>query len=64
MGIERGPADDCPEAEVAADPGDGDGPADDDAAFTAFATAVAGTWPRGDRARIRSAGPVPGSRFA
>jgi hypothetical protein len=72
-GIERGPADERAEAEIAADvigadpaadPGDGDGPADDDAAFTAFATAVAGTWLRGDRARIRSAGPVPGSRFA
>ncbi|AKN74008.1 hypothetical protein QR97_33600 [Streptomyces sp. PBH53] len=72
-GIERGPADDRPEAEIAAGitgadpsagPGDGDGPADGDAEFAAFATAVAGTWLRGDRARVRSAGPVPGSRFA
>ncbi|MEU6669652.1 hypothetical protein [Streptomyces sp. NPDC046727] len=72
-GVERGPADDRPEAEVAAgitaadpaaDPGDGDGPADGDTEFTAFATAVAGTWLRGDRARVRSAGPVPSSRFA
>ncbi|UFR00600.1 hypothetical protein KBP30_05145 [Streptomyces sp. Go40/10] len=76
--LERGPADDRPEAEIAAeitgaDPaaaedgegdGNGDGPADGDAGFTAFATAVAGTWLRGDRARVRSAGPVPGSRFA
>ncbi|MEU5705524.1 hypothetical protein [Streptomyces flaveolus] len=72
-GGERGPADDRPEAEIAAgitaadptpDPGDGDGPADGDTEFAAFATAVRGTWLRGDRARVRSAGPVPGSRFA
>ncbi|WP_030640802.1 MULTISPECIES: hypothetical protein [Streptomyces] len=72
-GVERGPADDRPEAEIAAgitaadptpDPGDGDGPADGDTEFAAFATAVRGTWLRGDRARVRSAGPVPGSRFA
>ncbi|MFF8726843.1 tetratricopeptide repeat protein [Streptomyces sp. NPDC015171] len=72
-GVERGPADDRPEAEIAAgitaadpsaDPGDGAGPADGDAEFTAFATAVAGTWLHGDRARVRSTGPVPSSRFA
>ncbi|MEV5174387.1 hypothetical protein AB0L10_25675 [Streptomyces flaveolus] len=72
-GVERGPADDRPEAEIAAgitaadpapDPGDGDGPADGDTEFAAFATAVRGTWLRGERARVRSAGPVPGSRFA
>ncbi|MBL1084346.1 hypothetical protein JK359_20645 [Streptomyces actinomycinicus] len=72
-GVRRGPADDRPAAEIAAgivgadpapDPGDGEGPADDDAGFTAFATAVRDTWLRGDRARVRSAGPVPGSRFA
>ncbi|MBL1104125.1 hypothetical protein JK361_05810 [Streptomyces sp. 5-8] len=72
-GVERGPADDRPEAEIAAgitgadpsgDLGDGTGPADGDAEFTAFATAVGGTWLRGDRARVRSAGPVPSSRFA
>lgn len=72
-GVERGPADDRPEAEIAAevtaadpgaDPGDGEGPADDDAPFAAFAGAVRGTWLRGDRARVRSAGPVPSSRFA
>ncbi|MEU6594013.1 hypothetical protein ABZ923_33190 [Streptomyces sp. NPDC046881] len=79
-GVEQGPADDRPEAEVAAgitgadlsdgadgagdSAGDGAGPADGDAAFAAFATAVAGTWLRGDRARVRSAGPVPSSRFA
>ncbi|MGW3169454.1 hypothetical protein [Streptomyces sp. NPDC001153] len=48
----------------AADPGDGAGPADDDARFAAFAGAVQGTWLRGDRACVRSAGPVPSSRFA
>ncbi|WP_030348370.1 hypothetical protein [Streptomyces sp. NRRL S-1022] len=72
-GVEQGPADDRPEAEVAAGitgaglsdgAGDGTGPADGDAEFAAFATAVAGTWLRGDRARVRSAGPVPSSRFA
>ncbi|MFF9765622.1 tetratricopeptide repeat protein [Streptomyces sp. NPDC014636] len=72
-GVERGPADDRPEAELAAgitgadpsaDPGDGAGPADADAEFTAFATAVGGTWLHGDRARVRSAGPVPSARFA
>ncbi|KOV78484.1 MULTISPECIES: hypothetical protein [unclassified Streptomyces] len=72
-GVERGPADDRPEAEIAAgitaadptpDPGDGDSPADGDTEFAAFATAVRGTWLRGERARVRSAGPVPGSRFA
>ncbi|MEV6838445.1 hypothetical protein AB0N17_28715 [Streptomyces sp. NPDC051133] len=72
-GVERGPADGRPEREIAAeivaadpagDPGDGEGPADTDAEFAAFATAVRGTWLRGDRARLRSAGPVPSSRFA
>ncbi|GHA30884.1 MULTISPECIES: hypothetical protein [Streptomyces] len=72
-GVERGPADDRPEAEIAAgitaadpspDPGDGDGPADGDTEFAAFATVVKGTWLRGERARVRSAGPVPSSRFA
>ncbi|MEW2286073.1 hypothetical protein [Streptomyces sp. NPDC047841] len=72
-GVEQGPADDRPEAEIAAgitaadpspDPGDGDGPADGDTEFAAFATAVKGTWLRGERVRVRSAGPVPSSRFA
>ncbi|MGW0210876.1 hypothetical protein ACWDZ8_35615, partial [Streptomyces sp. NPDC003233] len=63
-------AGDRPEAEIAAevtaaDPAaDGEGPADDDAPFAAFAGAVRGTWLRGDRARVGSAGPVPSSRFA
>lgn len=72
-GVEQGPADDRPEAELAAevtaadpaaDPGDGEGPADPDARFAAFARAVKDTWLRGDRARVRCAGPVASSRFA
>lgn len=71
--VERGPADDRPEAEIAdeitradpaADEGDGSGPADHDEAFAAFVTAVRGIWLRGDRARLPSAGPVASSRFA
>jgi hypothetical protein len=71
-GVERGPADDRPEAEIAAgivaadpaaDPGDGEGPADPDEAFAAFAGAVRGTWLSGARRRLDSAGPVPSSRF-
>ncbi|GGU96701.1 hypothetical protein GCM10010260_35390 [Streptomyces filipinensis] len=70
---ERGPAYDRPEAEIAAGvtaaapaagPGHGEGPGDHDAESTACARAVRGTWLRGDRARVRSAGPVPSSRFA
>ncbi|MEU0007865.1 hypothetical protein ABZ079_27165 [Streptomyces sp. NPDC006314] len=72
-GVERGPADGRTAAEIAAgivgadpaaDPGDGEGPEDTDAEFAAFATAARSTWLRGDRARVRSAGPVPSSRFA
>ncbi|MGW2029818.1 hypothetical protein [Streptomyces sp. NPDC001811] len=72
-GVGRAPADGRPEEEIAAgitaadpspDPGDGDGPADAATQFAAFATAVEGTWPCGERARVRSAGPVPSSRFA
>lgn len=72
-GVERGPADGRTAAEVAAgivgadpaaDPGDGEGPEDADARFAAFAMAVRSTWLRGDRARVRSAGPVPSTRFA
>ncbi|MFI5683224.1 tetratricopeptide repeat protein [Streptomyces sp. NPDC051636] len=72
-GLEQGPADDRPDAEIAADitgadpaadEGDGSGPADHDEAFAAFVTAVRGTWLRGDRARLPSAGPVAGTRFA
>ncbi|MBQ1088542.1 hypothetical protein [Streptomyces sp. B93] len=72
-GVERGPADDRPDAVVAqdvtgADPepqqGDETAPADPDETLTAFATAVRGTWLRGDRAGLNSTGPVPSSRFA
>ncbi|MET7287970.1 hypothetical protein [Streptomyces sp. NPDC005573] len=71
-GVERGPADDRPEAEIAAsvtaaDPGagdgDGEGSADTDESFTAFVTAVRDTWLDGPRTRLTSAGPVPISRF-
>ncbi|WP_330462071.1 hypothetical protein OIB37_33590 [Streptomyces sp. NBC_00820] len=72
-GVERGPADDRPEAEIAAsvtaadlavEDGDDEGPADTDEAFTAFVAAVRGTWLNGPRTRLTSAGPVPSSRFA
>ncbi|WP_424213792.1 hypothetical protein ACN20G_17875 [Streptomyces sp. BI20] len=70
-GAERGPADERPEAEVAA------GilaaaasteaaellPADLDLRFTAFAASVAGLWLDGDRDRLMSTGPVPSNRF-
>jgi hypothetical protein len=71
--VAQAEADDRPEAEIAAeitgaepaaDAGDGTGPADTDAEFAAFATAVRGTWLHGERARVRSAGPVRSSRFA
>ncbi|MEU1407611.1 hypothetical protein ABZ471_35635 [Streptomyces sp. NPDC005728] len=72
-GVEQGPSDDRPEAEIAAritgadpaaDDGDGEGPADPDEAFAAFASAVRGTWLNGERTRLASVGPVPSSRFA
>ncbi|MCX5380454.1 hypothetical protein [Streptomyces sp. NBC_00091] len=68
----RGPADDRPEADIArdivtadpaADPGDGEGPADEDAAFQRFVAAVAPLWLGGSRAAVGSPGPVPSSRF-
>ncbi|MFE6281309.1 hypothetical protein [Streptomyces sp. NPDC057877] len=71
-GLERGPADDRPEAVIAeeivrADPapetGDDSAPADPDETFAAFVTAVRGNWLRGDRAGLRSTGPVASSRF-
>ncbi|RSS78275.1 hypothetical protein [Streptomyces sp. WAC06614] len=48
-----------------ADPGDGSAPADadTDAAFRAFATAVAPLWRTGPRAPIRSSGPVRSNSF-
>ncbi|KQX90863.1 hypothetical protein AB0K86_27305 [Streptomyces clavifer] len=71
-GMERGAADGRPEAEIAADitgadpvpdTGDDQTPADPLDALTDFASAVRGTWLRGDRARLRSSGPVASSRF-
>jgi tetratricopeptide (TPR) repeat protein len=71
--VERTPADDRPEEELAAeivradpspDPGDGETPDDSDATLTAFTTAVAVAWATGPRDRIASPGPVGSSRFA
>ncbi|MEW2416545.1 hypothetical protein AB0953_22860 [Streptomyces sp. NPDC046866] len=68
----RGPADGRPEAEIArdivtadpsADPGDGEGPADEDAAFRDFVTAVAPLWLTGPRTPLSSKGPVPSNHF-
>lgn len=72
-GVEQSEPDDRPDAEIAADiaaadpapaEGDEDAPADTDAAFTAFAAAVRGSWLQGPRDRVRSAGPVGSSRFS
>ncbi len=71
-GVERGEPDVRPEGVVAAevvgadptpDEGDGRTPADPVEGLTDFVSAVCGTWLRGERARLRSAGPVAGSRF-
>ncbi|MCX4759554.1 hypothetical protein OG562_00830 [Streptomyces sp. NBC_01275] len=71
-GLERGGADDRPEAEIAADivaadptpdAGDGDTPTDPVERLTDFVTAVRGTWLQGDRTRVKSSGPVRSSRF-
>lgn len=71
-GVERGEPDGRPEAEIAAeivaadpapDEGDGQTPADPVERLTDFVAAVRGTWLRGDRARVKSSGPVPSSRF-
>ncbi|MFF3835793.1 hypothetical protein ACFYXX_34100 [Streptomyces sp. NPDC002458] len=71
-GAERGEADGRPEAEIAADivgadptpdGGDGETPADPVEKLTDFVAAVRGTWLRGDRAGLRSSGPVASSRF-
>ncbi|WP_327270070.1 hypothetical protein OG233_26345 [Streptomyces sp. NBC_01218] len=71
--VERGPSDDRPAERIAAevvaaapaaDPGDGDGPADPDEVLEAFAASVRDTWLRGDRRRLGSSGPVRSSRFA
>ncbi|MEU9058647.1 hypothetical protein AB0D13_07070 [Streptomyces sp. NPDC048430] len=69
---ERSEADGRPEAEIAADivgadrtpdGGDGETPADPVEKLTDFVSAVRGTWLRGDRAGLRSPGPVTSSRF-
>lgn len=71
-GVDRLPADTRPETELASEivaasrettSGDGATPPDPDAAFASFATAVAPTWLRGPRDRVRAMGPVPSSRF-
>ncbi|MFJ3496348.1 hypothetical protein ACIPPJ_22490 [Streptomyces sp. NPDC086091] len=71
-GVERGAPDGRPEAEIAAgivaadptpDEGDGRTPADPVERLTGFVEAVRGTWLRGDRTRVKSAGPVPSGRF-
>ncbi|MFF3849973.1 hypothetical protein [Streptomyces sp. NPDC002328] len=71
-GVERGEPDGRPEAEIAAeivaadptpDEGDGQTPADPVERLTDFVAAVRGTWLHGDRARVKSSGPVPSSRF-
>ncbi|MFI9271744.1 hypothetical protein ACIGXM_13645 [Kitasatospora sp. NPDC052896] len=51
-------------ASVEPDPGDGGTPADPDELLTSFAARVRGSWLTGPRDRVRSAGPVPSSRFA
>ncbi|MEV5981420.1 hypothetical protein [Streptomyces sp. NPDC052114] len=71
--VREEPADDRPEAQLAAeilagdptpDQGDGGTPADPVERTAAFAAAVRGTWLRGDRDRVRSSGPVRSSRFS
>ncbi|GAB2728517.1 tetratricopeptide repeat protein [Streptomyces bullii] len=71
-GVEQGEPDDRPEAEIAAeivaadpatDEGDGETPADPDAHLADFVAAVGGTWLQGDRAALKTSGPVRSSRF-
>ncbi|MER6655293.1 hypothetical protein ABT248_32745 [Streptomyces sp. NPDC000971] len=70
--VERGEADGRPEKAIAAeivgadptpDAGDGQTPADPAEKLTDFVSAVSGTWLQGDRAQLRSPGPVASSRF-
>ncbi|MEV8097643.1 hypothetical protein [Kitasatospora sp. NPDC085879] len=51
-------------AEPEPDEGDGETPADPDELLAAFAARVRGGWLGGPRDRVRSAGPVPSSKFA
>lgn len=70
--VERGEVDGRPEKAIAAeivgadptpDAGDGETPADPAEKLTDFVSAVSGTWLQGDRAQLRSPGPVASSRF-
>ncbi|MGV9581377.1 hypothetical protein ACWDRZ_32560 [Streptomyces sp. NPDC003509] len=70
--VERGEVDGRPEKAIAAeivgadptpDAGDGGTPADPAERLTDFVSAVSGTWLQGDRAQLRSPGPVASSRF-
>ncbi|MFC8230822.1 hypothetical protein [Streptomyces sp. NPDC057287] len=70
--VETGEPDARPEAEIAAeivasdpepDGGDGQTPPDPVEVLTDFVAGVRGTWLRGDRARLKSSGPVGSSRF-
>ena len=71
--VEKAPADDRAEEELAAeivradpapDPGDETTPDDTDATLAAFTTSVAATWATTPRDRVGSPGPVRSSRFA
>ncbi|WP_435613085.1 hypothetical protein [Streptomyces sp. bgisy159] len=71
-GVAPGEPDVRPEADIAADilaadpapdDGDGDTPADPDSRLTAFVTAIRPTWLYGDRAALKTAGPVRSGRF-
>ncbi|MEV5439379.1 hypothetical protein AB0K80_25705 [Streptomyces sp. NPDC052682] len=71
-GVEEGEPDLRPEAEIAADivaadpspdQGDEGTPADSDARLAAFVATVRDTWLHGDRAALKTSGPVPSSRF-
>ncbi|MFF2171705.1 hypothetical protein [[Kitasatospora] papulosa] len=70
--VERGEVDGRPEKAIAAeivgadptpDAGDWETPADPAEKLTDFVSAVSGTWLQGDRAQLRSPGPVASSRF-
>ncbi|GGL94502.1 hypothetical protein GCM10010129_43070 [Streptomyces fumigatiscleroticus] len=70
-GVERGPADERPVEEIAAQitaggpvPADDEHPADSVERLTDFVTAVRGSWLDGDRPALHTSGPVPSSRFA
>ncbi|WP_416984830.1 hypothetical protein [Streptomyces sp. T028] len=66
-GVESGEPDDRPQTEIAADIVAADPAPEEDidpvGRLTDFVTAVRGTWLHGDRAGLKSAGPVRSSRF-